>query len=149
MWILLRGLWRNLLALWRLLISIIIGVALYIWTFLEYKDLWNAVHRYSHDLLASLEQVAFLQPFEKWATLLNIDDRLAFLAYILAARLLWLLVELPVRLLFRGMARLIRHWRIAPVARPPAPAAPTMEQHPAPQPQHARETPPPPPPGVS
>jgi len=142
-WILLRWLGRNLLAFWRLMISVVIGVALYIWTFLEYKDLWNAVHRYSHEFLASLEQVTFLQPFEKWATLLNIDDRLAFLAYVLAARLLWQMVEAPFVLLFRGLARLIRRRRVAPASTPAAPPSANAEQ-PTSAPEGARETPPPP-----
>ncbi len=92
MW-LLGGFWRVFRGFWRLLVGLVIGAILYVWTFFNYKVLWEDIHHRVTNFMEWLMVQPMLADYSQWSTLLNMDDKLTFALYILVGRTIWMLVE--------------------------------------------------------
>lgn len=92
MWLFL-GFKRLLVGFWRLLIGLVIGAIAYVWLFFNYKGHWENIHEATHDLLSWLVASPYLADYSQWNTLLNLDDKLAFALFIMAGRIIWLVIE--------------------------------------------------------
>ena len=92
MW-LLGGFWKVLKGFWRLLVGLVIGAVLYVWMFFNYKEFWENTHRQVTYFMDWVVQQPMAAEYSQWNTLLNMDDKLTFALYVMAGRIIWLLVE--------------------------------------------------------
>ena len=87
------GLRRVFLGFWRLLIGLVIGVILYVYTFLYYDGLFTGVHDFTRDVVSWVKVQPSLAEYSKWNEILKIQDKLAFALYVLFGRFLWMVFE--------------------------------------------------------
>jgi hypothetical protein len=84
---------RALLGMWRLMIGLFIGLVLYVYMFWVYKDTWQALQDWGSEFMRSLLTTPWTSGYLQWSTLLHLDDKLVFALYILAGRIIWLMLE--------------------------------------------------------
>ncbi len=130
MWFL-GGFWRVLKGFWRLMVGLVIGAILYVWMFFSYKEIWGKVHHQTTSFMEWLVAQPMLVEYAQWNTLLNLDDKLTFALFIMAGRIIWLLIEsvvitFPLWLVFgrREQKKTAESAPIAPVAEKNASVAP-------------------------
>ncbi len=94
MWFLLI-LWKSFRGLWRLVVGLIIGVILYIYTFTTPGLEWifNDVYALSNGILSWVSEQSWYPRYEKWDHLVKPGDRLPLILYILVGRFIWLMFE--------------------------------------------------------
>ncbi len=77
-------------ASWRMLVALLIGLALYVLVFLYEFELFNTLHRSAGQMI---EQASMPADTERWLHLVKITDKLVFMVFILAGRIIWALIE--------------------------------------------------------
>lgn len=94
MWFMLI-LWKSFRGLWRLVVGLIIGVILYIYTFTTPGLEWifNDVYAFSNYIVGWLSEQSWYPQYEKWDHLVKPGDRLPLILYILVGRFIWLMFE--------------------------------------------------------
>ncbi len=94
MWFMLI-LWKSFRGLWRLVVGLIIGVILYIYTFTTPGLEWifNDVYAFSNGLVSWVSEQSWYPRYEKWDHLVKPGDRLPLILYILVGRFIWLMFE--------------------------------------------------------
>ncbi len=94
MWFLLI-LWKSFRGLWRLVVGLIIGVILYIYTFTTPGLEWifNDVYAFSNAIVGWISEQSWYPKYEKWDHLVKPGDRLPLILYILVGRFIWLMFE--------------------------------------------------------
>ena len=94
MWFMLI-LWKSFRGLWRLVVGLIIGVVLYIYTFTTPGLEWifNDVYAFSNAIIVWVSQQSWYPEYEKWDHLVKPGDRLPLILYILVGRFIWLMFE--------------------------------------------------------
>lgn len=98
--ILISAFGRTIAGFWRLLIGLLLGIILYIYTFLCQEEVFTAVHDFTRELINWIKVQPQMITYAKWDEFLGIDGKLAFALYILFARLVWLFFEQLIRYLY-------------------------------------------------
>lgn len=87
------ALMRTFAGFWRLLLSAAAGTVLYVYCFLYQETIFTTAHAWSRELVNWLKVQPYIIDYAKWNEILKIDDKLAFAAFILFARLVWTFIE--------------------------------------------------------
>jgi hypothetical protein len=89
----LGGMFRLIRGFWRLIIGLVIGAFIYVWMFFYYKDLWQDIHHKTTQFMDWVMSYPMLAEYSQWYTLLDLDKKLTFALFIMAGRIVWLLIE--------------------------------------------------------
>ena len=79
---------RVLMSSWRMLVALLLGLTFYGFTVLKYPFVMNKMTSIARNIVERVGEIGLPAEYTVWVNILNVDDKLVFMGFIILARFL-------------------------------------------------------------